>query len=126
MFKKYNLVLIIVILFLLMLVSCQAKKNQEPNTPENENNQEDESGRVLLQINNGQISGLRSEGVSVYKGIPYAKAPVGNLRFAPPEDVESWSGIKDCQQFGDTAVQTMKQDDLPMSEGYMQEIMFPS
>uniref|UniRef100_A0A0G2K455 Carboxylic ester hydrolase n=1 Tax=Rattus norvegicus TaxID=10116 RepID=A0A0G2K455_RAT len=34
-------------------------------------------------------------GVHTFLGIPFAKAPVGPLRFAPPEDPEPWSGVRD-------------------------------
>jgi para-nitrobenzyl esterase len=53
----------------------------------------------------GPIQGLRENGVYAYKGIPYAKAPVGDLRFAPPQDVEPWTEVRDCTEYGPIAVQ---------------------
>lgn len=45
-------------------------------------------------------------GITVFRGIPYAAPPVGDLRFAPPADPASWDGVKTCTKFGPAAVQT--------------------
>jgi len=37
--------------------------------------------------------------VRVYRGIPYAAPPVGNLRWKPPQPVTPWTGIRDCTVF---------------------------
>ena len=60
---------------------------------------------VTLKVSGGVLQGLRANGVSVYKGIPYAKPPVGDLRFAPPEDGEPWNGEFDCSRFGNKCFQ---------------------
>ncbi|XP_035677776.1 neuroligin-1-like [Branchiostoma floridae] len=36
----------------------------------------------------------------VFKGIPYAAPPVGDLRFRPPADPSPWSGVRDATEFG--------------------------
>ncbi len=71
---------------------------------------------VAATTPSGPVAGLRVDGVSAYKGIPYAKPPVGDLRFAPPENVEPWTQTLDCTNFGPTAVQTRPVGELPMSE----------
>jgi para-nitrobenzyl esterase len=53
-----------------------------------------------ITVAGGTIKGFQEGNISVYKGIPYAKPPLGELRFAPPEDVEQWSGELDCTKFG--------------------------
>ena len=60
-----------------------------------------------LTLKNGDIKGLYSEDqkVEVYTGIPYAKAPVGDLRWKEPQDVEDWQGVKDCTYFAPRAMQ---------------------
>ncbi len=53
----------------------------------------------------GRVRGYEEKGVQIFKGIPYAKPPIGPLRFRPPEPPKPWSGIKDCTQFGPIAWQ---------------------
>ena len=60
----------------------------------------------------GRVQGLEQDGVSVYKGIPYAKPPVGSLRFLAPEPAEPWSDTLDCTEFGSSALQPTA-DDIP-------------
>ncbi|MDR2055375.1 MAG: carboxylesterase family protein [Desulfovibrio sp.] len=57
-----------------------------------------EAPRVTVAC--GMLKGIHEGSIFVYKGIPYAKPPVGELRFAPPEDAEPWSGELDCDKFG--------------------------
>ena len=43
--------------------------------------------------------------ITAFKGIPFAKPPVGELRFAPPQKAEAWEGIRDCFAFAPVPVQ---------------------
>lgn len=55
----------------------------------------------------GRVRGVLADKgrVSVYKGIPYAAPPVGDLRWKPPQQVEAWSDVLDCSKFGPSAYQ---------------------
>jgi para-nitrobenzyl esterase len=55
---------------------------------------------MRLRVTGGVIRGIQAGNIRVYKGIPYAKPPVGELRFAPPQDAEPWNGELDCARFG--------------------------
>ena len=61
----------------------------------------------IITVEGGQIQGLVNEDgdVDIYAGIPYAKAPVGDLRWKEPQDVEAWQGVKDCSYFAPKAMQ---------------------
>jgi para-nitrobenzyl esterase len=53
-----------------------------------------------------------SAGVRVYKGIPFAAPPVGELRWREPQPVAKWSGTRDASQFGNVCIQPAGQGRL--------------
>ena len=55
----------------------------------------------VLTVEGGKIQGLltETEGVYVYKGIPYAAPPVGDLRWKVPQPVVPWDGVRQCSEF---------------------------
>lgn len=70
----------------------------------------------------GPVRGLSGDdGVSVFKGIPYAKPPLGALRFAPTETVEPWRNVLDCREFGNIAVQVRSENSLSSADLKMSE-----
>lgn len=46
------------------------------------------------------VSSLRDPAITVFKGIPYAAAPVGDLRFRAPRPAVPWQGVRKAEQFG--------------------------
>ena len=62
---------------------------------------------AVLTVEGGQIQGVKTKdgSVEVYAGIPYAKAPIGELRWKEPQNVEPWEGVKDCTKFANRAMQ---------------------
>ncbi len=65
------------------------------------------STRPIITLNEGQAQGLltKDEKVEVYAGLPYAKAPVGELRWKEPIDAEPWEEIRDASYFADKSYQ---------------------
>ncbi len=58
-----------------------------------------------IQVTGGLIKGAADDGVRVYKGIPYAAPPVGDLRWRPPQPVEAWDGVRDASEFSADCMQ---------------------
>lgn len=52
-----------------------------------------------VKLKDGEISGTEEDGVRVFRGIPYAAPPVGDLRWRPPQDVEGWKDVRDASEF---------------------------
>ncbi len=55
----------------------------------------------FLKTKNGVVQGIHEDEVYVYKGIPFAAPPVGNLRWRPPQPEEPWADVRSALQFGD-------------------------
>jgi para-nitrobenzyl esterase len=54
-----------------------------------------------VTVTSGQIRGAPlQKGGAVFKGIPYAQPPVGELRWREPMPVQPWSGVRDAKEFG--------------------------
>src|SRR5258708_40072764 len=62
---------------------------------------------VIAQVETayGRVSGFSKDGVLRFNGIPYAKPPIGRLRWRLPEAPEAWSGVRDGARFGAIAPQ---------------------
>jgi para-nitrobenzyl esterase len=54
----------------------------------------------VVKIDSGKLRGKIVGETAEFLGIPYAKPPVGELRFAPPQPVDRWKGIRDATAFG--------------------------
>ena len=62
--------------------------------------------RPVVDVTGGRVRGqLLKEGGAVFKGIPYAQAPLAELRWNPPAAVKPWTGVRDASQYGGTCAQ---------------------
>ena len=52
------------------------------------------------KVATGVVQGAAGDGVSVYRGIPYAAAPVGDLRWRAPQPAVAWSGVRAARDVG--------------------------
>jgi para-nitrobenzyl esterase len=58
-----------------------------------------------VAVDGGKIAGTTDVGVRVFKGIPFAAPPVGDLRWKAPRPVVAWSGVKAADTFGPQCMQ---------------------
>ncbi len=56
--------------------------------------------QTTIATKQGKVEGFLSGGAVVFRGIPYAAPPVGELRFRRPQEHEPWDGVLDCKKFG--------------------------
>jgi len=81
------------------------------------------AGLETVKVDGGQVAGVEVGGVRVFKGIPFAAPPVGDLRWKPPEPVVPWTGVRKADAFGPQCMQLplptgspYASDPAPMSE----------
>jgi para-nitrobenzyl esterase len=64
-----------------------------------------ETTAPVCTISTGTLRGGTERGVQVFKAIPYAAAPVRNLRFCPPHEPAGWSDVRDATRYGSVPFQ---------------------
>lgn len=86
----------------LLFFSCLALALSGCQTQQTETN-------PILTIEGGKIQGVKTEvkDVYVYRGIPYAAPPLGDLRWKAPQPVVPWEGIKIADTFGHPSYQAV-------------------
>jgi len=60
-----------------------------------------------VRVEGGLVQGAVEDGLTVYRGIPFAAPPVGDLRWRAPQPVVKWDGVKDTVKFAPACVQGM-------------------
>ena len=55
---------------------------------------------LRTHVETGDVEGVLEGGLAVYKAIPYAAPPVGNLRWRAPQPAKAWEGVRKCDTFG--------------------------
>jgi para-nitrobenzyl esterase len=62
---------------------------------------------VPVKVEGGLVQGAVEDGLAVYRGIPFAAPPVGDLRWRAPQPVVKWEGVKETVKFAPACVQGM-------------------
>jgi para-nitrobenzyl esterase len=60
---------------------------------------------VRARTTTGTVEGFTRDGVNRWRSIPYARAPLGPLRFRAPQPAQPWSGVRHCHGFTNCAPQ---------------------
>jgi para-nitrobenzyl esterase len=60
---------------------------------------------LKVRTGNGEISGYSAGNVAVFKGVPYAAPPVGDLRWRAPQPDRNWDGVLECKTWPASAMQ---------------------
>ena len=96
---KNRLVTILILLSALVPVAEAQDKNAFP---------------VQLKVEQGIIEGNYNthSGIQTYFGVPFAKSPVGELRWRAPQPADHWEGVKETKTFGPRPMQTMVFGDM--------------
>ena len=63
---------------------------------------------VRVTTASGVVEGFTRDGVNRWRSIPYARPPVGPLRFRAPEPVQPWTGVLPCHSFGSCSHQARR------------------
>jgi len=60
----------------------------------------------VAKTESGAVSGATTDGVDVFKGIPFAAPPLGALRWRAPQAVKPWTGVRPSTEYGHDCMQT--------------------
>ncbi len=63
---------------------------------------------LTVDVTGGTVRGAVRHGLRMWRGIPFAAPPVGDLRFRRPFPVLPWTGVRDASEFGDVPMQDRK------------------
>src|SRR5437762_6910899 len=78
-----------------------------------------------VTIDTGTLEGLDTAGVMVFRGIPYAAPPVGELRWRPPQSAKPWSGVRDASKLGHNCIQHQPYSDIdPFAAGVSEDCLY--
>src|SRR6202000_906890 len=66
----------------------------------------------IVKIDTGKLEGKSDGTISAFLGIPFAKPPVGDLRWKPPAQPAKWKGTRKATEFGSRCMQGRIYDDM--------------
>jgi para-nitrobenzyl esterase len=71
---------------------------------------------IEVETSYGKLRGARQDGVSIFRGIPYAGRVSGDRRFRRPAELEPWPGVRDALQLGAPAIQPPRRNEPEPAE----------
>jgi para-nitrobenzyl esterase len=76
---------------------------------------------VRVKTTKGIVEGVECGTYTLYKGIPYAKPPIGELRWKAPREMDTWEGIFKADHFAPITVQRMPTADNVITGRFLKE-----
>ena len=104
--SKKNTLILLLSFAVILIVNIFLTKPPVKRVPAVDNKNPDVT--EVVEIEQGQLTGVynKDHSARVYAGIPYAKPPVGELRFKEPQKADGWDGVRAFDHFGPMAMQT--------------------
>jgi len=65
------------------------------------------NNNAIVNTKYGKLEGTAKKSLFIFKGIPYATPPVGNLRWMPPKPLQSWNGAREAKHYGAISPQNL-------------------
>ena len=62
---------------------------------------------AIVSTVSGKLEGSYQNGLYIFKGIPFAAPPLGDLRWMPPQSINPWQGVRAAKEFGPIAPQAL-------------------
>ena len=62
---------------------------------------------TTVNVEQGSLKGIREDGLTVFRGVPFAAPPVGDLRWRPPQPPAKWQGVRPAANFAPQCVQNI-------------------
>jgi para-nitrobenzyl esterase len=82
-------------------------------------------GLPTVKTANGLVQGTQVSGISIFKGIPFAQPPVGELRWKEPQPVKNWEGTLKADHFSSRAMQLPLYSDMNFrSDGVSEDCLY--
>jgi para-nitrobenzyl esterase len=78
----------------------------------------DSTAGIQVATTGGLVRGALQDGLAVFKGVPYAAAPVGDLRWRPAQPHRGWDGVLDARAAGPSAPQRYMEGGDPLFGGH--------
>lgn len=95
---------------------------------------QDSMANAPVQTSHGLVQGMPGalDGITVFKGIPFAAPPVGELRWEQPQPAAEWTGVRMADTWGDNCVQNPAPQrfpnnsatDMPDSPGISEDCLY--
>jgi para-nitrobenzyl esterase len=74
-----------------------------------------------IKVPGGLVSGIagRHPGITAFKGVPFAAAPLGEARWKAPQPVRPWDGVRAAAAFPASCIQTIADEKPPWTREFM-------